>query len=79
MRRAGYAPDTPLVLLTRLDGGRSCYDPYEWNDRTWQVAHNFIQESWENLESGTVVDVQFILNETNEPKISERNLEIAHE
>lgn len=71
MRRAGYGPE-PLVLLTALDGRRSEYDPYNWADRTWQTAHLFIQESWEELQSGAVVDVQFILREAKEPKASER-------
>ena len=60
LRRAGYGPD-PLVLLTALDGRRSEYDPFSWGDRTWHTAHMFIQESWDELQSGAVVDVQFIL------------------
>jgi hypothetical protein len=70
LRHAGYVD--PLILLTRLDGGKSCYDPYDWADRTWQVAHNYITEHWDNLGDGDVIDVQYILGETPERKVSER-------
>ena len=72
MRRAGYR--SPLVLLGRIDGGIvPHYDIHEWNDRTYHVAHGFIEKSWDALESGAVVDVQFILGETDAPKISEQD------
>jgi hypothetical protein len=69
--RAGYG-DEPLVLLTRLDGGKSCYDPYDWGDRTWHVAHKYIADNWDFLRSGDVIDVEFILGETERIKLSER-------
>jgi hypothetical protein len=34
-------------------------------------AHNFIQAQWDTLTTGDVVDVEFILGETLEPKQSE--------
>jgi hypothetical protein len=61
------------VLLCRLDGTgpvRCC--PREWGDRTYQIAHQYIVENWSVLESGAVVDVEHILGETDEPKVSER-------
>ena len=72
MKRAGYGPDNSLVLLTRLDGGKSTHDPYDWGDRTWHSAHMYIQNSWDELESGAVIDVQYILRETSVPKLSEQ-------
>ena len=73
LRRAGYACDCkPIILLTRLDGGRSTYDPYDWGDRTWKVAHDWIEKNWFNLSDGDVVDVEYILGERDTPKISER-------
>ncbi|MGH3430359.1 MAG: hypothetical protein ACRDQZ_22795 [Mycobacteriales bacterium] len=68
-RHAGY--QTPCVLLTRLLGGKACYDVYEWCDRTMSSAHRFIEENWDNLMSGAVVDVEHILGETAQPKRSE--------
>lgn len=72
LRRAGYGPDSPpLVVLTRADGGTAHHDPYGWGDRTWHQAHLWIAANWESLESGGVVDVEYILGETAAPKKSE--------
>lgn len=73
MRRAGYDifSEEPCVLLARLNGGPACYDPYDYGDRTFHTAHKYITENWEALGSGAVVDVQFILGETQKPAVSE--------
>jgi hypothetical protein len=74
LRRAGYPCDRqPFIAVTHAHGGDPfCYDPYQWKDRrTYTVAHTFIQQNWEKLSDGDVVDVEFILGETKEPKISE--------
>lgn len=81
LRRAGYAPDQitrtneePYVILILLDGGGAEYDPFSWRRgaRTVPVAHQYIIENWDQLESGQVIDVQFISGETPTAKISER-------
>ena len=74
LRRCGYPCDGRAnVILTRLDGnGKATNDPYEWGGRTWPVAHTYIIEHWEELNDGDVVDVSFILGETEKPKVSER-------
>ena len=33
-----------------------------------ETAHGFIKEQWDELESGALIDVQFILKETVAPK-----------
>lgn len=80
LRRAGYSAEQiggreedheRYVVLMKLDGERSTYDPFAWGDRTMHVAHLHIVEKWHTLESGDVVDVQFILGETKAPKVSE--------
>lgn len=75
MRRCGYAcDDRPNAIITRLDGsGKATNDPYEWGDRTYASAHNYIIEHWDELSDGDVVDVEFILGETTTKKLSERN------
>lgn len=35
------------------------------------VAHQFIEDHFDELNDGEVVDVQFILGETKVPKVSE--------
>lgn len=74
LRRCGYPCDgAPDVMLTRLDGsGITTNDPYEWDGRTFPIAHNYIIEHWHELKDGDVVDVSFILGETQQAKVSER-------
>jgi hypothetical protein len=80
MSRAGYSLDDgeySCVLFGRLDPtGRKdiANDPYDWGnqDRTYKVAHDYIQKNWGKLMSGQVIDVEYILNETDLPKKSEQ-------
>ena len=75
LRRCGYACDGwPTIGLARLDANGQPFrcDPYDWGDRTFQVAHIYITEYWAELKSGDVVDVEYILCETKRPKESER-------
>ena len=79
MRRVGYPCDgRPNIVLTRLSGdGTATNDPYSWGGRTFPVAHNYIIERWATLKDGDVVDVSFILGETDKPKVSERESAVA--
>lgn len=71
LRRAGYGEEK-LVLLTHLHGGHRAYcDMYDWNSRTMQEAHSYIQTHFSTLQTGEVIDVQFILGETKVCKLSE--------
>jgi hypothetical protein len=73
--RCGYPCDgRPNIALTHLaaNGDRCWNDPQAWGGRTRPVAHNYIIDHWEELNDGDVIDVQFILGETEAPKKSER-------
>jgi hypothetical protein len=75
LRRAGYALDgRTIILMSLTQSNRAAYDPYQWpgDVRTFRVAHVWIEEHFEEIEDGAVVDVEFILGETKEPKVSER-------
>ena len=78
LRRAGYGFDDPCVVLCRMDASgvdrNATYDQFAWGGgtRTYQVAHQYIIDHFDELESGAVVDVEFILKETTQPKKSER-------
>lgn len=78
LRRAGYSFDDPCVVLCRMEASgvdrNATYDPFAWDSgtRTYQVAHQYIIDHFDELESGAVVDVEFILKETTKPKKSER-------
>jgi hypothetical protein len=75
LRRCGYPCDgRPNIAITHLsaDGDRCSNDPYFWGDRTRATAHKYIIEHWAELSDGDVVDVEFILGETKQRKVSER-------
>jgi len=72
LRRAGYGAGNLLIALTRMELPSMCeYDPANWRDRTMQVAHKYITDHFHKLHNGDVVDVEFILGETTEPKKKE--------
>jgi hypothetical protein len=50
----------------------TAYDPHNWNDRTKQVSHKWIQDNWDDINDGDVIDVEFILGESTVKKTSER-------
>lgn len=78
LRRSGYGFANPCVVLCRMEASgvdrNATYDPFAWGEgtRTYQVAHQYIIEHFDELESGEVVDVEFILGEKPDKKISER-------
>lgn len=77
LRRAGYScqPTDNLILFGYLHTGKCHYEPYKWGgaSRTMPAAHKYIEEHWDDLKDGDVIDVEFILGETTQPKISERS------
>lgn len=78
--RGGYGIEPEgqrdYVLLGPLHGGEGMLvcDPYKHpgRARTLPTAHAHIIQNWPYLQSGDVIDVQFILGETTEAKVSER-------
>lgn len=75
--RAGYG-QTPssYILLFRLHELDGHYTSRDWGGRTMPVAHRYLEEHWEDVQSGDVVDVEFILGETPGKKFSESYDEI---
>jgi hypothetical protein len=73
LRRVGYGPEpADYVLLTQLASLRASYQAADWSgSRTMEAAHRWIEAHFEEIEDGQVVDVEFILGETSEPKRSE--------
>ena len=75
LERCGYPGGPhPNIAISHLaaNGTKLWNDPYAWHGRTWPVAHNYIIDNWDSLKDGDVIDVEFILKETPEPKASER-------
>ena len=62
----------PYIILKNLTGGvKTEHDPYSWGNRTMANAHMWLMNHWAEFASGDVLDVQFILGETDVPKESE--------
>lgn len=77
LRRSGHPEDGSSIMLMCVYDGKATNDPYEWEKvgmsiRTMGNAHNWICEHFDEISDGDVVDVQFLLGETKEPKIAER-------
>lgn len=75
LRRAGWGAGDHAVYFMDLEGRHGCqYNRFEWrNPRTFGVSHDFIIRNWDDLRSGDVIDVEFILEETEEGKVSEQH------
>ena len=79
LRRAGLDRENSYhIALFNLCRGDGNLDPYNWPGapmvRTLSVAHKYLEEHFDELESGAVIDVQFILGESKEIKISEKEI-----
>lgn len=78
LARSGYGRSAiqhrGYVLLTPISGGKGemLCDEYGWSSRTMSIAHSEIKDRWDKLETGDVIDVEFILGETKEIKQRER-------
>jgi len=76
--RAGYgttvSAQSQYVLLAQLNGGggKITCDPYDWTgNRSMAEAHRWLVDHFDEIESGAVVDVEFLLGETSAAKTSE--------
>ena len=81
LRRAGFSCQREKgmprdVLLCRMEAAgiirNATYDEFSWGDRTFFIAHKYIREHWDELQSGAVICVEYILGERATPKQSER-------
>lgn len=62
------------ILLSIIGSGYaiSQIDPFAWEgSRTKQHAHKYIEEHFDTLQNGAVIDVEFILGECEEPHKSD--------
>lgn len=84
LSKSGYGKHTEdhaqYVVLCKIDGSDfgAQYDPWSWGScRTMPQAHNHIHCNWDRLQSGQVIDVEYILGERETPKTSEKELSHA--
>jgi hypothetical protein len=86
LERAGWHESSGIYLMA-LERPWDCqYDPYQWPSitRTMPLAHMALAgekhpeikpdraKHFDEVEDGEVIDVQYILGETQAPKLSER-------
>lgn len=73
LKRAGWGENS--VILCSIDGGsESTHDPFKWRERgnsTLFTAHMHIQKNFDELENGSVIDVEYISGRATQPKESE--------
>lgn len=78
LERAGFGQrptdHRQYTFLMRLEDAECHYDVYEWRGgaRTMPEAHKFISRNWSDLNTGDIIDIEFILGETSEKKTSDR-------
>lgn len=71
LSRAGFR-GVECILLGKLTGGEFKYNPYSWRDRTYETIHKYLINHFDEHESGDVLDAEFLLGESDQPKLSER-------
>jgi len=72
--RAGYSKTQDYILLMHLNQLEATYDPYKWsNGRTMFQAHKWLQDNWDSVEDGGMVDVEHILGEKQEQSTTEQS------
>lgn len=78
LSRSGYGrsadEQSKYILLCQINGGTGmcAADPHRWGGRTYPIAHQFIIDNFDDLASGEVIDVEFILGEKAEKSRPER-------
>jgi hypothetical protein len=80
LARAGFGScnDSECVVVGCLEVGGAEYDAFAWPGRTMKTAHLHIEKHFDQLHTGEVIDVEFILGETPAPKVSERLTWLDH-
>jgi hypothetical protein len=72
-RHGGWGDSEGYYFIPLQTPNRTQFDPYEYNDRTLRTAFHHIQANFDELCSGSVIDVEHILGETSTPKETEQN------
>lgn len=82
MSMVGYRDyfDPCIILISIEAPWHSARHWDEWTNspRTMKVAHRFIEENWNDIKNGEVIDVEFILKEVDKPCLP-CNLEMINE
>jgi len=72
-RRGGFGQmprnaDIYTWMMT-LSGSLINYDSHNWrNQRTLGGAHRYIEQHWDELNSGDIIDMEYVLGESSAPR-----------
>lgn len=71
MRHCGYrsvmCPCFLLISIQQPSYSAKCSDEWPDNSRTMRTAHKYIEENFDSIQNGDVIDVEFILGEVDKP------------
>lgn len=73
LKRAEFG-NSELVYLVKVGTQEAHYDPFEWrckDPRTMFNAHRYIQQHFDEFPAYGVIDVEYIMGESDKPKTSE--------
>lgn len=71
LHHAGYSPFETYYLVLHVVSFEFQFDSHAWNDRTLGHAHHYIKKHFDEMVDGEVIDIEFILGETSERKVSD--------
>lgn len=76
--RAGYEKDGKTIIFGYLAyPEKSSYDSIDFlAGRTMKIAMEYVRDNWESVKSGDVIDVEWILGEKEDIKVSERIIDM---
>ena len=69
--RAGF--DHPCVTVVKFNSDVVHTEPADWADRTMLTVHQELEDNWDKYKDGSVLDVEYVLGETQKPKESEEH------
>ena len=75
LERNGFSLEgEALILVTKMSDCQSNWDAFKWRDgtRTMFEAHRYIAKHFDELKTGDVVDVRYILGEADAPAPSDK-------
>ncbi len=75
IRRAGWGSNAKAIYMINLSTCQCIFEPGRWNSHTYDTAHQYVEEHWDELQGGEVIDAEYIRGESEKPKESERHLE----
>ena len=78
LHRAGYGRDPrQYIIMMKINGGGKldcATNPFDMGQYVdmWYPVHQYLQEHFDELEPGAVIDAEYLRGESEAPKRSER-------